>query len=355
MISHVVRVIAVAGVVLSAAKVSWAWDYEGHRAVNQLALASLPPEFPAFVKKADNAERIAFLAGEPDRWRNMPDLPLKHYNGMDHYLDFEQLAWAGIEAKDLSSFRYDFAVQFATGRAAHPERFAPIDPAKNADHSRQWPGFVPWAITEYYGKLRSAFSYLKTFEEAGTAEEVANAQANIIYLMALTGHYVGDVAQPLHTTEHHNGWVGKNPKGYTTWPGLHSWIDGGFFAKAGLNVPELAKRAEPAMLLSVAPRNDGRDPMFVHVLDYFLAQHAKVEPLYELEQRGKFKLDDPAAAAEGRAFLEKQLLIGGQMLASIWVTAWKNAIPDTYLRAALWKRQAAANAASGGSGARVQP
>ena len=38
------------------------------------------------------AERVAFLAGEPDRWRNTPDLPLRHFNGPDHYIDLEQLA-----------------------------------------------------------------------------------------------------------------------------------------------------------------------------------------------------------------------------------------------------------------------
>jgi hypothetical protein len=66
------------------ATLALAWDYEGHRAVNQLALASLPTNFPAFVREPAAAERIAFLAGEMDRWRNTPDLPLKHYSFPDH-------------------------------------------------------------------------------------------------------------------------------------------------------------------------------------------------------------------------------------------------------------------------------
>src|SRR5258706_483831 len=41
-----------------------AWDYEGHRLVNELALASLPKDFPAFVSTTAAQERIAFLAGE---------------------------------------------------------------------------------------------------------------------------------------------------------------------------------------------------------------------------------------------------------------------------------------------------
>lgn len=58
-----------------------AWDYEGHRIINQIALESLPADFPRFVHGPANVERIKFLAGEPDRWRNVPDLPLKQSRG----------------------------------------------------------------------------------------------------------------------------------------------------------------------------------------------------------------------------------------------------------------------------------
>lgn len=148
--------------------------------VNQLALASLPEEFPAFVHQPENAERITFLAGEADRWRNNSDLPLKHYNGLDHYFDAEQLASAGLDEDTVSDLRYSFVVKFAQGRLAHPENFPEIDAEKNSDNTKEWPGFLPWAITEYYGKLKSAFSYLKTFQKTGTPEEVANAQANVL-------------------------------------------------------------------------------------------------------------------------------------------------------------------------------
>src|SRR5476649_2105939 len=89
-----------------------AWDYEGHRIVNQLGLASLPADFPAFVREPATAGRIAFLAGEPNRWKSAPDLPLRQYNSMDHYCDLEQLTEAGLDPATVSSFRYDFAVQF---------------------------------------------------------------------------------------------------------------------------------------------------------------------------------------------------------------------------------------------------
>lgn len=319
-----------------------AWDYNGHRMVNLLALKSLPAEFPAFVHEPAAAERIAFLAGEPDRWRNAPDLPLKQSGGSwtDHFLDIEQLTDAGIDLAKVPSFRYDFIVQFASARAAHADKFHAIDPAKNADHTSEWPGFAPWAITEYFGRLRSAFSYLKVLEELGTAEEVANARANVVYLMGLMGHYVGDCAQPLHTTVHHNGWVGANPQGYTKTGGIHSWIDGGLIAKAGITYDSLAPRVTPPPAISLAARADGRDPMFVAVFDYLMAQNKLVEPLYQLEKAGKLA-QDPAAKVvpEGQAFIEGQLLTGGKMLSAIWLAAWKNAVPDTYLRTQLVKRQ----------------
>ena len=163
------------------------------------------------------AERVAFLAGEPDRWRNQgdgrnptDDVVLAHFNGPDHYLDLEQLADYGLTPQTVPTLRYDFTAKLALARAAHPEKFAPIDPLKNNDHTRELVGFAPWAITEYCGKLRSGFSYLKAFHDyGGTPEEIANAQQNIIYVMGVMGHFVGDCAQPLHATKHHHGWVGR--------------------------------------------------------------------------------------------------------------------------------------------------
>jgi hypothetical protein len=323
-----------------------AWDYEGHRIVNRLALAALPPDFPAFVREPAAAERIAFLAGEPDRWRNTPGLPLRHANNPEHYLDFEQLDWAAIDPASLSPLRYEFAMQFAAGRAAHADRFPRIDPARNAEHSREWPGFLPWTITESFARLQSAFSYLSAFEEnGGTPSEIANAQADVVYFMGVMGHYVGDGAQPLHVTVHHSGWVGANPHGYTTDPRFHAWIDGGFIARAQITFDRLAPRARPARLLGANPLPGARDAMFPEVMHYLEAQHERVEPLYQLEKAGGLKADGSTGGFDGREFIEEQLLRGGEMLGSIWFTAWRSAPPDHFLLDHLARRKAAPPAA----------
>ena len=121
--------------------------------------------------------------------------------------------------------------------------------------------------------------------------------------MGVLGHYVGDSAQPLHTTKHYNGWSGQNPKGYTSWNGIHAWIDGGLAAKAGIRIAPLLPQVGSVEVISLAPREDRRDPMFVAVFDYLRRQHTMVEPLYLLEKEGKLGQAEGAVVSEALAIL----------------------------------------------------
>ena len=320
-----------------------AWDYSSHFVINQLALASLPTNFPAFVLAPAQRERIAFLSGEPDRWRNISDLSLRHANGPDHYIDLEELQLCDLTPNQLPPLRYTFANLFAQARAAHPERFAAINPDSDQDQTRELTGFLPWTIVEYADKLESCFSYLKTFEQAGgTPVEIANAQADVIYVMGVMGHFVGDGSQPLHTTIHFNGWVGENPHGYTTNHTFHAWIDGGYFRKTGEpKLETLAGKIHPAERVGEPGRADG---LFRAALDYLVAQNKLVEPLYQLEKDGKLSGEGEQGLA-GRPFLEDQLVKAGQMLGNIWLTAWLEAPEDPFLRRQLEQRRAAGSSA----------
>jgi len=348
---HFGRLSAVVLVLCIGHQLARGWDYEGHRLVNQLALASLPTNFPGFVKEPAAAERIAFLAGEPDRWRNTQDLPLKHVNGPDHYIDLEELNVYGLKPEMLPIFRYDFVAQLALIRKAHPEKFPEPDAARNEDHTRQLVGFLPWAIAENYSKLKSSFSYLKTFESDGTPEEVANAQADAIYVMGVMGHYVGDSAQPLHTTIHHHGWIGENPHNFSTRSGIHSWIDGGFFSKiGGANLKDMETKLHPAGLVLLSGRPAKPEEMFQAAMAFIEEQQKLVEPLYEFDRDGKLS-GEPAAGPQGRAFLEGQLVKAGQLLGDIWYSAWQQAPPDTFLKNQLLHRKHPTGSGAGTSDA----
>ena len=318
-----------------------AWDYEGHHAVNELALASLPAGFPTFARTPENRFRIAYLAGEADRWRNEMNLKngtglaLGHVNGPDHYFNLEDLKLYGLTPATLPPLRYDFVADIVKARAAHPKLFPPLDPAWDTDHTRELSGFLPWAITENYEKLQSDFSTLAALEKAGgTAAEIKNARENIVYVMGVMGHFVGDASQPLHTTIYFNGWVGDNPNHYTTNPSFHAWIDGGFFRHTGgIDGKRLAAQIRPAERIPAASDPNG---IFKTAVAFIVANNRLVEPLYQLEKTGKLSAEGNPAA--GRALLEGQLVKSGQLLGDLWLTAWQTAPEDTHLERALQQR-----------------
>ncbi|HZV34555.1 MAG TPA: hypothetical protein VFB72_08245 [Verrucomicrobiae bacterium] len=319
-----------------------AWDYEGHRLVNKLALSALPADFPDFVKTPEARERIAFLAGEPDRWRGVREATLDNAMAPDHYFDLEQLADYDLDAHSLTHFRNDFVAQLAVFRAAHPERFKPIDPEMNRDHTRQLIGLLPYAINENFYKLKEGFSYLKTFESSGgTPEEIENAKENIIYVMGVMGHYVGDAAQPLHTTKHFNGWVGDNPNNYTR-ERIHSRVDGYFKNFDAASFDAVKSKMHPARLPAEEEGLKSGD-MFDVAMAYIIAQNKEVVPLYELEKSGKL-FGKGEAGEEGRVFLTRQLQVGAQMLSDLWFAAWQQAGIDTYLQSQLAQRKLAEGA-----------
>jgi hypothetical protein len=316
------------------------WDYEGHRAVNELAVASLPTNFPSFFRTPEASERIAFLAGEADRWRNTPDLSLQHCQEPEHFIDIEELAQFGLKLEALPIFRYDFISELGAFRKTHSEILPATNSVSDPAHKYSWIGLLPWAITENYGKLKSEFSYLKAFEQdGGTPEEIANAQANIIYTMGVMGHYAGDASQPLHTTIHHHGWKGENPHHYSTRESIHGWIDGGYFRKiGGANLKEMQSKLRPAQLVSINGRTAKPEEIFQATMTFIVEQHKLVEPLYQLDQEGKLS-GEGELGMQGRAFLEGQLLKSGQLLGDIWYSAWQQAPPDTFLKGQLARRK----------------
>lgn len=334
------NLIFLSAICVFSAQTLFAWDYEGHRLVNQLALASLPKDFPAFALTPEAQERIAFLSGEPDRWRNTQNLELRHANGPDHYIDLEEVALYDLKPETLPPLRYDFVAQIARSRAAHPDRFPPIDPDRDSDHTRELSGFLPWTMTEYYAKLKSEFSYLKSFREAGgTPDEIANAQANIVYTMGVMGHFYGDASQPLHTTIHFNGWVGDNPHQYTTDHGFHAWIDGGYIAKVNIggDLADMKKQIHPAQLVTLNGQPAQPTQIFPAVVQFIVDQNKLVEPLYKMEHDHMLTGTNDIGM-QGKPFIEGQLVKSGQFLGDIWYSAWQQAPVDEHLERDLRRR-----------------
>jgi len=83
--------------------------------------------------------------------------------------------------------------------------------------------------------------------------------------------------------------------------------------------------------------------LFHQMMTYIEQTHTMVEPLYELEKEKKLSAEGDGAG-EGRAFLEGQLVKGGQMLGDLWYSAWQQAAEDKYLARQLTERNKATNA-----------
>ncbi|MCG3127188.1 MAG: hypothetical protein CHACPFDD_02046 [Phycisphaerae bacterium] len=293
------------------------WNAVAHRIVTLLALDDLPAEAPAWLRDAAIREQIAFQANEADRWRSTRTDPLGHENKPDHYLDIELLDEFGLTLRTMPSFRYEYVQALAIAKHTHPERVSPYDRADDKDRSREWPGFIAHAIAEHYAKLEGCWRTLRILEQLDDprrAAQLAAARANVLYHMGMLSHFVGDAAQPLHTTRHFNGWTGPNPNGYTTSDKFHSYIDGGLVEHHGVTYDEL--KGQPR-----TPRAIQRDNVWGDVLSQLERSHACMEQLYAMEKSGALR------EAAGRELLVERLSDASTLLSALYWAAYVNATP----------------------------
>lgn len=272
---------------------AWPWGIEGHSAINQVAAEKLPLDVPAFLRNA--ADQLAYIAPEPDRWRQPSELALKRFQEPDHFINLE-----AVQGMELPPDRYSFYRALAVRRQetpGHPEDLLP-------EHV----GMQPYITIEVYERLVVAFrEYRRALQEH---RNPAYPEADAVFYAGWLGHYVGDGANPLHTSIHYDGWVGANPKGYTTSKTVH-WKMEGIFVAANLN------RLQFADLVSSQPQQLARP--FQDYLQYLRESHSHVEEVYELEKAGGF---DGEGTPASREFLRQRLAAGATMLRNMWYSAW---------------------------------
>jgi len=294
-----------------------AWSAHGHRTITYLALEGLPSDMPAWLRDQSARNRIAEQSNEPDRWRGSTTPELAHENGPDHYIDIEDLTQFGLTLETVSPFRYEYLRDMAVAVAVHPENLKPYDAANDKDKSKQWPGFVLHEIAEHYNKLRISFNtyrILESLNDPARKDQLELARQNCMYEMGILSHFVGDTAQPLHTTTHHHGWIGDNPRGYTTDRGIHAYIDGTIVDYHKLTVDSL----RPLMKYDI--KLDAENP-WNDTITYLKRSFAEVEPLYILER------DKTLTREEGKKLISERLTDAGAMLSALYAGAWSSSKP----------------------------
>jgi hypothetical protein len=242
---------------------------------------------------------------------------LKHENDPEHYLDVEDLAQFGLTLDTLPKLRREYLRAMVVAKTAHPDQIEPYDPNSDPALTREWPGFVLHAVAEDYAKLQAAFQQVRILEkldDPSRQPELEQARAIALYHLGDLSHFVADIAQPLHTTKHFNGWVGENPANYKWGDHFHSFVDSGLSARHKLDYAALK------LLVKYETRVNSADP-WPAVLEYLKRSHAKVESLYALERDGR--LD----AEEGRALAVERLADAAAMLAALTEAAYTSAAP----------------------------
>ncbi len=293
------RFIPIILTVLLLANSAWPWGNDGHMMINRVAAEKLPADVPAFLKNAE--EQLAYLGPEPDRWREKSELALKLSQEPDHFIDLEL-----VEGMTLPPDRYSFYRALDAKREQTPGKPDSLLPEKV--------GLQPYITMEVYGRLVVAFrEYRHALRDHQSTEF---AERNAIFYAGWLGHYVGDGANPLHTTVNYNGWTTANPNGYTTAKNIHWKMEGEFVTANQKQLQFAALVPEKATKL---------ENPFQDYLAYLRKSNGYVEQVYQLEKVGGFA---GQGTPQSREFIEQRMAFGADMLRNLWYTAWLDSAVD---------------------------
>ncbi len=312
---------AAAAVMMVCASSAFAWDAHGHRTIAWLAMDKMQSKLPedavkgplAFVFSESGRAQVGYQSGEPDRYRSIHIGQLTHINDPDHYIDLEKLDQFGLTLSTVPPLRFEYLRAMAIAKHEHPDNVAPYNEKRDIARTQEWPGFLPHSILEHYGKLVSSDRQIRVLEslhDPARAEQLAAARANVIFEMGQLAHFVGDAAQPLHTTEHHHGWVGANPDGFTKANGFHRYID---TTVLGLHHLTYETVKDQCKIDRTVDKNDPWADVLLHIQ----RSHDMVRPLYILQKSGDLDKEP------GKVFITERLCDGGAMLGSLYAAAWE--------------------------------
>ena len=291
-----------------------AWGNTGHRLIGMAAMRALPDELPGFLRTPGAAAEVGELSREPDRTKGAGQ-PHDRERDTAHFVDMiddgrimtEQ--GMSIDALPRLKSEYDAAL-LAAG--------IDVDDA----------GYLPYAIMDGYQQLVRDFATWRVLNAAEAREtdpgkrawyreDRLRREALILRDMGYLGHYVGDGAQPHHTTIHYNGWSRDvpNPEGFTTSRQTHGAFEGAFTARVA--------RLDAVEAAMTAPQLDGFD-LWARVPAYLKTTLAEVLPFYRLEKAGGFGEGD----ARGAAFALNRLAAGASELRDLFILAWRDSADD---------------------------
>jgi hypothetical protein len=269
--------------------------------INRLAILNLPADTPAFLHTPSAVDVIEYLGPEPDRWRSSAEAELEAVQAPEHFIDLEPVDAMG---GPIPPHRFDFEAK-AFAANLHPDKL----------------GLQPWQADEVWERLKAA---MREYRALMAAHKDTNpVETAILFYAGWLGHYVGDAADPLHTTVQYNGWIGPNPKGYTTSNKIH-WLFESSFVVPNIHAPDVQPRMTPVQPIT--------GDMFTAYVAYLRHSFIYVEKVYQLEKTGAL---EGSGTAESRAFVAERIAAGASMLRDMIYTAWLESakpVPNPYAK-----------------------
>jgi hypothetical protein len=259
---------------------------------------------PRFLREA--TERLAYLGPEPDRWRRDSEHTLKRGQMPDHYLYLDLLPIDFGFPRDRYAFqRQVLALGLPSGA---PGRAAGTDLDGATGLLPEHVGFLPYVTIEIFERLKVAFRAYRELQREGRSTDLV--EGNAIFYAGWLGHYVADGAQPLHVSQHRNGWIGPNPKGYAG-PGIHARFERDFVER-NIGSGDLVGRVGPPAQLE--------DP-FADTLTFLRRSATSIEDVYRIDKADGF---EGSGSPKALGFTRDRLAAGSQMLLNLWVEAWRD-------------------------------
>jgi hypothetical protein len=273
--------------------------------IGELALTSLPPELPAFLRKAEAGRQVAEVAREPDRAKGASAPHDSDANAAHHVNvgdDLKIMRGPSLSALPANRESYDNALRTA-----------------GANQYRA--GYLPYAIIDAWQQVVMDFAYWRA-DVAGARHAKTPAERSwflrdqwvreglMIRDLGLLAHFVGDGSQPMQVSIHSDGWGNfPNPQSFTT-TRVRSAFEGTVMR---------SKITASDVTAQMAPNRECNCAIERRTADSLTATQKDVDALYQIEKAGGFA----ARPDEGKVFVSKRLAAGAAELRDMIADAWR--------------------------------
>ena len=274
------------------------WGVAGHRVIARVAIETLPPDVPLFLMR--QIDWIGVRSITPDHYRAASEPFIKMAEDPSHEWHLEAVAF--LKAVPRSR------VEFIQALYDEYRRVNATDPARARTINVTGTGLLPYTTIEIYERLKVTFRTWR--DQQNAREDTRFTELDAAFYAGWLSHYVADAAMPLHTSIHHDGWVGANPRNYTPVGDLHWSFENDFVNLMALEDEEIRPRVAAVRAIG--------DP-FTAILEHLNRAHTRVEQVYQLEQQHAFT---DKGHAEARALVSTCTTEAATMLRDLIYTAW---------------------------------